>query len=236
MGTRQKLRELYINEFSYFKKIFECLSSQDFNAANIEYLKNLELFNEEKLLELERIANKQKEGAMRKQKWDTFRQEALNHMDREYIHIEALHALGKGMFTYIPTQNPKEQEEVWKTWKTCETETLSEQIQGRLNREEFAQMFEKNIEGTNAFQTKARFLARFIRDPKTSEQELKSFVSFVTGAESLPKGTEITLIQRVGVPTALPQVHACCNQIELYSEFISSSDSNKLSDDTYEIS
>jgi hypothetical protein len=230
--TRGKLLQAFEENNPLFKDYLALFRTETFGDVNVEALKEAKdilTFDEE-------VPDKFEDESQ----WQSFRQGVIHYLEKEFVGIEALHALGQGMLTYIPRDSDQERKEYWDSqWKTCDSTELSEKIQGRFDRTEIAQMFKLNPEDvperSEAFQSKAGYLADFIHDKDTSDQDVKDLISFVTGAESLPPGVRITLKERrIGAPSALPYTHTCANQLDLWHESISPNESNEYGDDSYE--
>lgn len=228
-STKTSLLQLLCKGMEPHEMLMEELVEDNF-SGNRETFVNLEEY-------LGFVPKNKPTDPINKEKWDEYRKDAIEFLDKGVftLSIEGLHALGKGMISNIPKNNDEEKKAYWESWKAISTEEISESIQGKFDREALAKMFEKDLQGSDAFKEKASFLARFCRDEAIQDHEIQDFIAFVTGAESLPPGVEIKLQERMtGGPSPLPSVHTCSNQLDLYYESIEPPNPGGLGDNTYE--
>ncbi len=93
--------------------------------------------------------------------------------------------------------------------------TIADQTMGTIDRQVIVTSF-RQATYDQPITTKVAWLKEWILDPQTSEEEIKKFLSFVTGTASFRPGDRIT-IQRYAHPpySPLAKSHTCFSSMEL---------------------
>lgn len=144
-------------------------------------------------------------------------------VDRYSGQIAALHAMAHGMMKRINKISIDPQSSLASWNKFVEKEKVQDSIQGVLDRDDIVKNIKIQVGCGDIIKQKVKWLKEWIKDEETSEKDLKWILRFITGASSIPIGTELLVTRQVPTPqvreSSLPKVHTCFNQIELAEKF-----------------
>ena len=126
------------------------------------------------------------------------------------IDFEAIHQIALGMREYCLMNEKRPQ---WSKIQKTPPLNFSTSIQGSIDREKIARTMEYD-EKDPWLSERAKFLQEWLLDPTTTDDDVRGFLKWVTGATSISE-KRLKITRAEGVRATIPAVHTCGNTLDI---------------------